>query len=122
MERFFGYAPEGAGGVALTLGKDEGIGEKLGSLFKGMMKAVFEQGGAELKVSLLGDERVQSFIDTHAKVLDSSFDEVKMSERMRERLHRSDWVFSGMKAWKEMGEAFPSLVDEKGVRSHSNSF
>ena len=122
MERFFGYAPEGAGGVALTLGKDESIGEKLGSLFKGMMKAVFEQGGAELKVSLLGDERVQSFIDTHSQVLDSSFDEVKMSERMRERLHRSDWVFSGMKAWKEMGEAFPSLVDEKGVRKPFEQF
>ena len=122
MERFFGYAPMAPGGGEVTLGKDDGPVADLGGAFRGMMSAVFEHGGAELKVSLLGDERVQSFIDAHAQVLDSSFDEVKMSERMRQRLQRSDWVFSGMKAFREMGEAFPSLVDANGVRKPFEQF
>ena len=127
MERFFGYAPMAPGGegderIREILGKDDDAENGLEGVFRGMMKAVFEQGGAELKVSLLGDERVQSFIDAHAQVLDSSFDEVKMSERMRQRLQRSDWVFSGMKAFREMGEAFPSLVDANGVRKPFEQF
>ena len=104
------------------LGKDDDADAGLAGVFRGMMKAVFEQGGAELKVSLLGDERVQSFIDAHAQVLDSSFDEVRMSDRMRQRLQRSDWVFSGMKAFREMGEAFPSLLDANGVRKPFEQF
>ena len=120
MERFFGYAPMAPGGGEVTLGKDDDA--DLAGVFRGMMKAVFEQGGAELKVSLLGDKRVQSFIDAHAQVLDSSFDEVRMSDRMRQRLQRSDWVFSGMKAFREMGEAFPSLVDENGIRKPFEQF
>ena len=106
----------------MTLGKDDGLFDGLRGKFRGMMKAVFEQGGSELKVSILGDERVQSFIDAHSQVLDSSFDEVDMSDRMRRRLQRSDWVFSGMKAFKEMGEAFPSLVDANGVRKPFEQF
>ena len=120
MERFFGYAPMAPGGGEVTLGKDDDA--DLAGVFRGMMKAVFEQGGAELKVSLLGDKRVQSFIDAHAQVLDSSFDEVRMSDRMRQRLQRSDWVFSGMKAFREMGEAFPSLVDANGIRKPFEQF
>ena len=122
MERFFGYAPLAPGGEEVTLGKDDGLFDGLRGKFRGMMKAVFEQGGSELKVSVLGDERVQSFIDAHSQVLDSSFDEVDMSDRMRQRLQRSDWVFSGMKAFKEMGEAFPSLVDANGVRKPFEQF
>ena len=137
MERFFASAPMAGGGmsrrVALATQQTEpgdgagtdpedGLDGGLADAFKGMMRAVFEQGGAELKVSLLGDGRVQSFIDAHAGVLDSSFDEVRMSERMRQRLQRSDWVFSGMKAFREMGEAFPSLMDENGVRKPFERF
>ena len=122
MERFFGYAPMAPGGGEVTLGKDDDADAGLAGVFRGMMQAVFEQGGAELKVGILGDGRVRSFIDAHAQVLDSSYDGVEMSERMQQRLQRSDWVFSGMKAFREMGEAFPSLVDANGVRKPFEQF
>jgi len=37
---------------------------------------------------------------------------VEMSDGMRQRLERSNWVFSGMKTFHELNEAFPSLTDE----------
>jgi len=55
-----------------------------------------------------GDRCGQSFIDAHAGVLVSSFDEVAMSERMRERLQHSDWVFSGTKALSRKEPKSPS--------------
>ena len=96
--------------------------ELLRKRFAGMMKAVWEQGGATLSIGIVTDERVQEFIDAHSDVLNSSFVDTRMSGKMRERLERSTWIFSGMKAIREMGEAFPSLVDEHGDRKPFERF
>ena len=87
-----------------------------------MMRALWEQKGATLSVNIVTDPRAIEFIDAHADTLNSSFTQVEMSERMRSRLERSTWIFSGMKALQEMGEAFPSLLDENGERKPFERF
>ena len=82
----------------------------------------WEQKGATLSVNIVTDPRAIDFIDAHADTLSSSFTQVQMSERMRARLERSTWIFSGMKAIREMGEAFPSLLDENGERKPFERF
>lgn len=62
------------------------------------------------------------FIDTHAAVLDGAFAKVQMSESMRSSLQKSDWMFSGLKTFHELHEAFPSLIDEKGERKPFERF
>ena len=86
------------------------------------MRAVYNSDGAELSVDILADPRVREFIDTHAGVLDSSFERTPMSEQMRRRLHRSDWIFSGMKTFHELNEAFPSMLDSNGNRKPFEQF
>lgn len=81
-----------------------------------------EEGGANLRVEILQTPEAEDFIETHAQILDTSFSQVKMSQRMRESLQESDRIFSGFKAFCEMGEAFPSLVDEKGNKKPFNQF
>ncbi len=90
--------------------------------FNSMMKALFAQQGASLDISILTDEPAQDFITTHAAVLDSGFAEVKMSDAMRRKLQNSDYIFSGLKAFHELNEAFPSLIDENGVRKPFERF
>ena len=85
---------------------------KLTGKFNRMMKALFHQKGAQLDIGILASDEAQDFINSHAGVLDSSFEQVKMTPKMRERLTRSNYIFSGIKAFHEMNEAFPSLVDE----------
>lgn len=87
-----------------------------------MMKALFNSEGASFSVDILADPKVREFIDAHAGVLDSSFEATPMSEHMRRRLHRSDWIFSGMKTFHELNEAFPSMLDENGVRKPFERF
>ena len=79
------------------------------------MRALYQTRGAEFSVDILSDPAVAAFIDGHAEILDSAFDQTKMSETLRSRLRSSDWVFSGMKTFHELNEAFPSLLDETGV-------
>lgn len=100
----------------------ENIRKRLSSLFKGMMKSLFKEKGAELRVELVADPAVQKFIGTHASVLDSTFEKVEMSDAMRRRLTRSNYIFSGMKAFHELHEAFPSLLDENGRRKPFERF
>lgn len=45
-----------------------------------------------------------------------------MSDLMRERLSRSNYIFSGMKTFHELNEAFPSLLDENGDRKPFEKF
>ena len=94
----------------------------LKQMFDGMMKALFREEGASLRIELLEDPAVVGFIDTHAAILDSSFETVKMSDLMRTRLQESDWIFSGMKTFHELNEAFPSLLDEDGNRKSFERF
>ena len=91
-------------------------------LFTGMMKTVFSQKGAQFTVELLESPKVQEFIGAHAKVLDTSFEKVEMSDLMRRRLTRSNYIFSGMKTFHELNEAFPSLLDENGNRKTFEQF
>ncbi len=87
-----------------------------------MMKALFREKGASLRIELLEDPDVVGFIDEHAAILDSGFEQVEMSDRMRSRLQESDWIFSGMKTFHELNEAFPSLLDESGQRKPFERF
>lgn len=96
--------------------------KKLSSLFEGMMKAAYNAGGAELSIDILAEPNVREFIDAHAGVLDSSFERTPMSENMRRRLQRSDFIFSGMKTFHELHEAFPSMLDENGERKSFERF
>lgn len=86
------------------------------------MSALYRQEGAMMEVEILKDEKVLDFIDTHASVLDSTFEKVKMSDGMRSSLQQSNWVFSGMKTFHELKEAFPSLIDENGEKKPFERF
>lgn len=41
---------------------------------------------------------------------------------LRQRLKESDWMFSGMKTFHELNEAFPSLLDDQGKRKPFEQF
>ena len=98
------------------------IRKQLSVLFDGMMKAVYKTEGAQLSIDILSTPQVREFIETHSSVLDSSFEKVEMSDAMRKRLHRSDFIFSGIKTFHELNEAFPSLIDENGQRKSFERF
>ncbi|MCQ2147660.1 MAG: phage head morphogenesis protein [Bacteroidales bacterium] len=70
----------------------------------------------------MADPAVTDFIDTHSSVLDSAIQQQSMSEGMRKRLQRSNYIFSGMKTFHELNEAFPSLLDENGNRKPFEQF
>lgn len=122
------HNPEQNEGIAKTLlqyasGKDictpvDLVREK----FDRMMKVLFRQEGASLEIGILASEEAQDFIETHSSVLNGSFRQVKMSEAMRKRLERSNYVFSGLKTFHELNEAFPSLLDENGNRKTFERF
>ena len=96
--------------------------QRLREKFKGMMHTLHKEQGATLRIEILADDPIREFIDTHADVLDSSSRSVKMSDDMRQRLSRSNWIFSGMKTFHELNEAFPSLIDENGNRKPFERF
>lgn len=98
------------------------IRKRLSSLFTGMMKSLFKEKGAEFRVELVADPAVQEFVSAHASAMDSAFEKVSMTEGMRRRLTRSNYIFSGMKAFHELHEAFPSLLDENGNRKPFEQF
>lgn len=98
------------------------IRKRLSALFTGMMKSLFKEKGAEFRVELVADPAVQEFVSTHASAMDSAFEKVSMTEGMRRRLTRSNYIFSGMKAFHELHEAFPSLLDENGNRKPFEQF
>lgn len=86
------------------------------------MHALFKQTGANLDIRILASDEGQAFINTHAAALNSSFKKVEMSADMRRRLQRSNYIFSGIKTFHELNEAFPSLLDESGERKPFNRF
>ncbi len=87
-----------------------------------MMQALFSEKGSTLRIDILAEQPAQDFINAHAKALDSSFGKVEMSDSMRQRLQRSNYIFSGMKTFHELNEAFPSLIDENGNRKPFEQF
>ena len=86
------------------------------------MQALFSEEGSTLRIDILAEQPAQDFINAHAKALDSSFEKVEMSDSMRQRLQRSDYIFSGIKTFHELNEAFPSLIDENGNRKPFEQF
>ena len=108
--------------LLLAKEKEEEIRKQLSSLFDGMMKVLFRQQGSQFSVDILANDKVQNFIEAHAGVLDSAFEKVEMSDSMRRRLTRSNYIFSGMKTFHELNEAFPSIVDENGERKSFERF
>ena len=96
--------------------------EDLRQKFEGMMRALYQEEGASLRIGILAEPAAQEFIGLHADTLDGSFKQVEMSDIMRQRLSRSNYVFSGMKAFHELNEVFPSLLDENGNRKTFERF
>jgi len=90
--------------------------------FGSMMEALYHESGASLRIELLNHPEVAKFTESHARVLDNSFQQVQMSDTMRKRLQESDYVFSGIKTFHELNEAFPSLLDERGERKPFERF
>jgi SPP1 gp7 family putative phage head morphogenesis protein len=81
---------------------------------------------AEVSPESLTVEEVQRFIRTHSDVLDGAVDtalkEVPLDDISVQRLKESNYVFSGIKTFHELNEAFPSLLDEEGNRKPFNQF
>lgn len=96
--------------------------EDLTKKHKNALKAMFRQEGSTFTVDILGNKDVQEFISTHATMLNNSFKQVKMSDKMRERLTRSNYIFSGIKTFHELNEAFPSMLDENGNKKPFERF
>lgn len=108
--------------MLLSKEREEEVRRELSGLFDGMMQTLYSQGGSEFRIEVLAKPKVQEFIEAHAGVLDSGFSQVEMSGTMRRRLTRSDYIFSGMKTFHELNEAFPSLLDENGNRKPFERF
>lgn len=98
------------------------MGKRLSSLFGGMMKVLFKEKGGQLRVEVILEPAVQEFVNAHAAALDFSVARVGMSDVMRRGLSRSNYIFSGMKAFHELNEAFPALIDENGERKPFERF
>lgn len=113
-----GFTPQ------VTLAKDEQdkIRTRLTEAFSGLMSALFRQKGATLDINILASDEAQNFISTHADILNKAFQKVPMTEDMHRRLTRSDYIFSGLKTFHELNEAFPSLLDENGNRKSFEQF
>lgn len=95
---------------------------RLTGKFNKMMKGLFRQKGAQLDINILASNEAQDFITTHAGILDGGFQKVEMSDKMRERLTRSNYIFSGIKTFHELNEAFPSMLDENGNKKPFERF
>ena len=108
--------------INLTKDEQDKIRTRLTEAFSGLMSALFRQKGATLDINILASDEAQKFISTHADILDQAFQKVPMTEAMRRRLTRSDYIFSGLKTFHELNEAFPSLLDENGNRKSFEQF
>ena len=96
--------------------------EEVSKGFKYAMKVVFNQKGGSFSIDIMADSKVQKLIEAHADVLNRNIQRVEMSETMRKRLTRSNNIFSGMKTFHELNEAFPSLLDSNGNRKTFERF
>ena len=109
----------------LSLGAGEDVclpSEDISKGFKDAMKVIFNQKGSSFSIDIMADKNVQSLIEAHATVLDRNIERLEMSDIMRQRLQRSNYIFSGIKTFHELNEAFPSLLDENGNRKPFERF
>ena len=96
--------------------------EEVSKGFKEAMKALFHQKGSSFSIDILADKNVQGLIEAHTSVLDRNLQRLEMSDLMRQRLTRSNYIFSGIKTFHELNEAFPSLLDSNGNRKTFEAF
>ena len=109
----------------LSLGAGEDVclpSEDISKGFKDAMKALFHQKGSSFSIDIMADENIQSLIEAHTSVLDRNLQRLEMSDLMRQRLTRSNYIFSGLKTFHELNEAFPSLLDENGNKKTFERF
>lgn len=109
----------------LSLGAGEDVclpSEDISKGFKDAMKALFHQKGSSFSIDIMADENVQSLIEAHTSVLDRNLQRLDMSDLMRQRLTRSNYIFSGLKTFHELNETFPSLLDENGNKKTFERF
>jgi len=91
-------------------------------MFQSMMRVLFNEKGAAMSIEILAEPETQEFINTHADILNDAMKQVPMSHSMRKRLKQSNWVFSGIKTFHELNEAFPEIVDENGNQKPFEQF
>lgn len=96
--------------------------EEVSKGFKDAMKVLFHQKGSSFSIDIMADKNVQNLIEAHTSVLDRNLQRLEMSDLMRQRLQRSNYIFSGIKTFHELNEAFPSLIDENGNRKPFEQF
>lgn len=96
--------------------------EEVSKSFKDAMKVVFNQKGGSFSIDIMADSKVQNLIKAHTDVLNRNIQRLEMSDTMRKRLTRSNYIFSGMKTFHELNEAFPSLLDSNGNRKTFEAF
>lgn len=96
--------------------------EEVSKSFKDAMKVVFNQKGGSFSIDIMADSKVQNLIEAHTEVLNRNIQRLEMSDTMRKRLTRSNYIFSGMKTFHELNEAFPSLLDSNGNRKTFEAF
>lgn len=109
----------------LSLGSGDSVclpSEDISKGFKDAMKALFHQKGSSFSIDIMADENVQSLIEAHTSVLDRNLQRLDMSDLMRQRLTRSNYIFSGLKTFHELNETFPSLLDENGNKKTFERF
>jgi SPP1 gp7 family putative phage head morphogenesis protein len=109
----------------LSLGSGDSVclpSEEVSKGFKDAMKAIFNQKGSSFSIDIMADGNVQNLIEAHAGVLDRNLQRLEMSDLMRQRLTRSNYIFSGLKTFHELNETFPSLLDENGNKKTFERF
>ena len=102
--------------------EEERIRKEISRLFDNMMEVLYKEKGAAFHIDIMEKPQIQEFIGGHTDALNTSFKQVEMSDIMRRRLERSNYIFSGFKAFHELNEAFPSLIDENGNRKPFERF
>lgn len=94
------------------------------SLFVLLMSWLYQQ--RNFTPEMLTAEEVQRFINAHTeylnKAVETALTEVPLDEISVQRLKESNYVFSGIKTFHELNEAFPSLIDSDGNLIPFNQF
>lgn len=94
------------------------------SLFILLMSWLYQQ--RNFTPEMLTAEEVQRFINAHTdylnKAVETALAEVPLDEISVQRLKESNYVFSGIKTFHELNEAFPSLIDSEGNLIPFNQF
>ena len=96
--------------------KEKSLFEKVKAAFPLLMRWL--HGKRTFDYRMLSDEEVQDFIrkvtDCYDHAVDTSIRQIPLDEISVQRLKENNYVFSGIKVFHELNEAFPSLLDDKG--------